>query len=165
MQKRLMLFVLYGFLIALAGLFAACGSTTLPAASTTRLTSTASTASDTITLTPTGTAAQQTNTNAASATLPQVHMKDMDFLQNALTIKKGESITLVSDTPTPHQITNGSWSSGGIAQPATEKGAPHVNVTVPGESQRTIGPFMTVGTFHYYCTIHQGMNLTVIVQP
>ena len=87
----------------------------------------------------------------------------MDFLQSSITIKKGESITLVSDTPTPHQITNGSWSSGGIAQPTTEAGAPKVNVTVPGDSQQTIGPFTTAGTFHYYCTIHQGMNLTVIV--
>lgn len=27
-----------------------------------------------------------------------------------------------------------------------------------------IGPFNTAGTYHLYCTIHQNMNLTVIVQ-
>ncbi len=26
------------------------------------------------------------------------------------------------------------------------------------------GPFNVVGTFHIYCTVHPGMNLTVIVQ-
>ena len=31
-------------------------------------------------------------------------------------------------------------------------------------SIKTIGPFNTAGTFHLYCTVHQGMNLTVIVQ-
>jgi hypothetical protein len=26
------------------------------------------------------------------------------------------------------------------------------------------GPFTTAGIFHIYCTIHQGMNLTIVVQ-
>jgi plastocyanin len=159
MQKSWMIFVLCGFLIAIIGLFTACGSTS-NAASTTNHTSAASATSI---ASPTSTASQQVGTTKASPNTPQVHMKDMDFLQSSISIKKGENITLVSDTPTPHQITNGSWSSGGIAQPTTEAGALKVNVTVPGDSQQTIGPFTVAGTFHYYCTIHQGMNLTVIV--
>jgi plastocyanin len=48
--------------------------------------------------------------------------------------------------------------------PATEAGAPAVqNVQVNGNSVE-LGPFNTAGTFHIYCTIHPGMNLTVIVQ-
>jgi plastocyanin len=27
-----------------------------------------------------------------------------------------------------------------------------------------IGPFTTAGTYHIYCTVHQGMNLEIIVQ-
>jgi plastocyanin len=27
-----------------------------------------------------------------------------------------------------------------------------------------IGPFTTAGVFHLYCTIHQGMSLTIVVQ-
>ena len=27
-----------------------------------------------------------------------------------------------------------------------------------------IGPFTTAGIFHIYCTIHRGMNLTIVVQ-
>jgi plastocyanin len=148
-------------LIGLLGLLAACAS--LPTqVNATDHTNAASHSSTVHPDSPTRSASQQ----KGAKTAPQVHMKDMDFMQRSITIKRGQSITLVSDTPTPHQITNGSWSSGGIAQPATnEPGAPKVDVTVAGDSQQTIGPFLAVGTFHYYCTIHQGMNLTVIVQP
>jgi plastocyanin len=47
-----------------------------------------------------------------------------------------------------------------------ENGAPVVNnVQISGNgSSQAIGPFNTPGSFHLYCTIHPGMNLTVIVQ-
>jgi len=27
-----------------------------------------------------------------------------------------------------------------------------------------IGPFTTTGVFHIYCTLHTGMNLTIVVE-
>jgi len=45
-----------------------------------------------------------------------------------------------------------------------ETNAPSVNVQLNGNDQQTIGPFAAAGTYHLYCTIHPGMNLTVIVQ-
>src|SRR5437763_655250 len=58
---------------------------------------------------------------------------------------------------------NGSWQHG-TAAPAHEPGAPTVNnVQVNGTSIQ-IGPFPTAGTYHLYCLVHQGMNLTIIVQ-
>ena len=27
-----------------------------------------------------------------------------------------------------------------------------------------VGPFATAGVYHIYCTLHQGMNLTIVVQ-
>jgi len=94
----------------------------------------------------------------------QVQMNDTQFVQSSVTIKKGESITLVATTFTPHIIANGTWDNG-QATPANEPGAPPVkNVQVNGNSSSTIGPFSTAGTFKLYCTIHTGMNLTVIVQ-
>ena len=93
-----------------------------------------------------------------------VHMNNADFLQSSITIHKGESITLVADTGVPHRIVNGAWENG-TAQAAKEAGAPQVNnVQIDGNSSQTIGPFNTAGTFHLYCTIHPGMNLTIIVQ-
>ena len=91
-------------------------------------------------------------------------MDDAQFMQPSITIKKGESITLAATTFTPHIISNGTWSSGKAA-PAKESGAPEVkDIQINGNSSGNIGPFTTAGTFKLYCTIHSGMNLTVIVQ-
>lgn len=94
----------------------------------------------------------------------QVQMNDTQFEQSSVPIKKGESMTLVATTFTPHIIANGTWENG-QARPANEPGAPPVkDVQINGNSSSIIGPFSTAGTFKLYCTIHPGMNLTVIVQ-
>src|SRR6266705_2493888 len=71
----------------------------------------------------------------------QVHMNDTNFVQSSITIKKGESITLVTDTLIAHTISNGTWDNG-TPKPAKESEAPLVdNVSVGGNSSATIGPF------------------------
>ena len=93
-----------------------------------------------------------------------VHMSDVNFVQQSITIKKGEVVTLVNDAAVIHIIENGSWNSNGVAEPAIEPGAPKVEAQVSGNMSQTIGPFNIVGTFHLYCSVHPGMNLTIIVQ-
>lgn len=86
------------------------------------------------------------------------------FVQSFVTIKKGGSITLVADTAMVHIMANGTWDNG-AAKPAIEPGAPVVkSVQLSGNGSVTIGPFPTTGTFKLYCTIHPGMNLTIVVQ-
>ena len=94
-----------------------------------------------------------------------VHMGNTTFTQSSVTISKGSSLNLIDDGAVTHIISNGSWVNG-TPMPATEPGAPKVNnlqFTSAGQSQ-AIGPFNTAGTFHLYCTVHQNMNLTVVVQ-
>src|SRR5712692_4470946 len=94
-----------------------------------------------------------------------VHMGQTNFTQSSMTISKGSSINLINDTAVPHIIANGMWENN-TAQPGAEPGAPTVNnlqFTTANQSQ-TIGPFTTAGTFHLYCIVHPGMNLTVTVQ-
>lgn len=104
------------------------------------------------------------NANSSShSTGNVVHMNSMQFVQSSVTIKKGESVTLVADTIALHIIANGTWEQG-EAHPGAEAGAPQVkNLQVAGNSSQTIGPFTTAGTFKLYCTIHSNMNLTVQV--
>ncbi len=93
-----------------------------------------------------------------------VHMTDMNFAQSSITIPKGSTITLANDSGAPHIIANGSWVNES-PQPMQESGAPAVNnVQVTGNGSQTIGPFNTPGTYHFYCTVHPAMNLTVVVQ-
>ena len=95
---------------------------------------------------------------------PQVKMGSSNFIDKTVTIKKGESITLVDTVNSPHVIANGTWD-GTTAKPAKEAGAPTVNgLNFAGNDSKPIGPFTTAGTFQIYCSIHQGMNLTVTVQ-
>jgi plastocyanin len=94
-----------------------------------------------------------------------VHLGNTNFTQSSVTISKGSSLNLIDDVAVTHIISNGSWVNG-TPMPATEPGAPtvsNVQFTSAGQSQ-TIGPFTTAGTFHLYCTVHQNMNLTVMVQ-
>ena len=101
---------------------------------------------------------------APSGASNQVHMNATNFVQSSITIKKGESITLINDAPDSHIIANGTWENG-TAKPQNEPGAPQVeDLQISGSGQATLGPFTTAGTFHFYCTVHPGMSLTVVVQ-
>jgi plastocyanin len=102
---------------------------------------------------------------AGSSNKPNtVHMNDHDFDQSSITIKKGQSLTLVSDTSATHIIENGTWDSNGTPKANTEDGAPKVDAQMNGGDTQTFGPFNTAGTFKLYCTVHPGMNLTVTVK-
>lgn len=94
---------------------------------------------------------------------PAVHMSITSFVQSTVTISKGSKLLLIDDGQFPHILNNGTWVNN-TPHPATESGAPTLNnLNVNGNSVE-IGPFNTAGTFHIYCTIHPGMNLTVVVQ-
>ena len=92
-----------------------------------------------------------------------VHMNSAQFLLSNITIKKGASLTLIDDVAVPHDVFNGAWVND-VAQEKTEKGAPTVQLQFAGNDSQNVGPFTTVGTFKLYCSVHTGMNLTVIVQ-
>jgi plastocyanin len=94
---------------------------------------------------------------------PTVHMGNTTFLQSSVTLQKGDMLQLIDDASSEHIITNGSWVKG-VPKPAKKAGAPTVNITFIGNDSGSIGPFTTAGTFYLYCTIHQNMNLTVVVQ-
>ncbi len=102
---------------------------------------------------------------SSSGASNEVHLASTNFAQPSITISKGSSITLVNDTATTHIISNGMWENS-TPKPQQETGAPVVkNMTFNSNGQtQTIGPFNTAGTFHYYCSVHVNMNLTVIVQ-
>jgi plastocyanin len=89
----------------------------------------------------------------------------MSFSPSNITIQKGQSIILDNQTATVHIISNGTWN-GNTPDPKTESGAPTVNNMMfnSANQTQTIGPFNTAGTYHYYCSVHPDMNLTVTVQ-
>lgn len=100
----------------------------------------------------------------SASTGPAVHMSGADFVVPSITIHKGDTLTLIDDAPSEHIIFNGSWVNGQQVK-KTESGAPVANgLTYNGNDSATLGTFNTAGTFHYYCSVHTNMNLTVVVQ-
>jgi plastocyanin len=95
--------------------------------------------------------------------VPTVPMSVANFTQSSVTIAKGSKRLLVDDVAVTHILANGSWQHG-TSTPAHEPGAPNVSYVQVNNNSTEIGPFTTAGTYHIYCTIHQGMNLTIIVQ-
>jgi serine/threonine protein kinase len=102
-----------------------------------------------------------TNLSASSV---EVHMDTSNFVPTSINLSKGGSINLVDTVSYQHIIENGMWDASGNPTPARESGSPSVVVSFSGNDTHTIGPFNTPGTFHFYCTLNPGMNLTVIVQ-
>lgn len=99
-----------------------------------------------------------------ASTGTDAHMGSATFTQPSVTVSKGGSLNLIDDAAVTHIILNGSWDNG-MPKPATEPGAPTVNnlmFSTSGQSQM-VGPFTTAGTYHLYCSVHVGMNLTVVV--
>ena len=93
----------------------------------------------------------------------EVHTSSQAFVPSSITIEKGQSITLVNDSVVLHPIQNGTWEDG-TTKDVQEAGAPTVKVQLSGNNRQTIGPFTAAGTYQLYCTIHEGMNLTVQVR-
>ncbi len=94
---------------------------------------------------------------------PTVHMGPGSFLQSSVIVPKGSRLLLVDDGAFPHILANGSWQNG-TPRPGKESAAPTVNSLQVNGNSVEIGPFSTAGTYSIYCTIHQGMSLTIIVQ-
>lgn len=107
----------------------------------------------------TATSTSTTYTNG----VPTVHMSAGSFTQSTVTIPTGAKLLLVDDTSSLHILANGAWQNR-VAKPGREPNAPEIkNVSVNG-NQVEVGPFTTAGTYHIYCLVHPGMELTVIVQ-
>jgi hypothetical protein len=111
------------------------------------------------------TAVPQTSTASTSSNgQPAVHMTADNFGQNVVLVPKGASLLIINDSSEEHVLQNGSWDTSGAAHPGGEPGAPTLrNVDITSGSKE-IGPFATAGVYHIYCTLHPGMNLTIVVQ-
>lgn len=93
-----------------------------------------------------------------------VHLTPASFAPDIVALHKGDTLTIVDDAPVPHTITNGTWSADNKPVPGVEAGAPVIKNVEVNNNSATVGPFTAAGTYHLYCTIHPGMQLTVIVQ-
>lgn len=101
---------------------------------------------------------------AAQAGTETVHLEASTFAPDIVAVHKGDTLAIVDDVPVPHTLTNGTWSASNQPVPGVEPGAVILSNINLNNTSVTVGPFTTAGTYHIYCTVHPGMNLTIIVQ-
>jgi plastocyanin len=103
-----------------------------------------------------------TNTTT-SASNGVVHMGPGNFVQSTVNVQKGSKLQIIDDGAFLHVLSNGSYQNN-VATPVKEAGAPTIsNLNVNGGTIQ-VGPFNTAATFHIFCSIHAGMQLTIIVK-
>lgn len=113
-----------------------------------------------------GALAQPAPAATASSTIngvPAVHLGLGNFDQSAITIPVGSKLVLADDAGVVHIFAYGSWDQN-KAHPESPAGAPALNNLRVNSGNVELGPFTAAGTYHIYCVIHPGMNLTVTVQ-
>jgi len=145
-KKRLLLLLVLAVLAFSSILLAACSRSGTPSASTSSKGNTPG-----------------SGNNGNGGNEPTVHMGPSNFVQPSVTVTKGSKLKLGDDGSYLHILQNGSWVNG-AAKTTKEPGAPAVNNVQVNGSSIEIGPFTTAGTFHIYCTVHQNMNLMIIVK-
>jgi hypothetical protein len=95
---------------------------------------------------------------------PAVHMTADHFAQNVVLVPKGANLLIVNDSSVEHILQNGAWDASGTPSSLVEPGAPTLHNVEITNGSREIGPFATAGVYHIYCSLHPGMNLTIVVQ-
>jgi hypothetical protein len=95
---------------------------------------------------------------------PAVHMAPSNFVQNVVLVPTGSSLLIVDDSSAEHVLQYGTWDANGVPHSQVEPGAPPLQHEDMRGGSMELGPFLTAGVYHLYCTIHQGMNLTIVVE-
>ena len=100
-------------------------------------------------------------TKKPGATVPMVFT---EFKPTDFTIKAGQTLTFENENPITHIIVQGSWKVGGsdgLRTSEMDDGTFKLNVSKKGD--KVEHTYDKPGTYQFFCTIHKGMNGTVVV--
>jgi plastocyanin len=106
------------------------------------------------------------NTSATSSTSTDgvtVNTGLLAFDPKTVTITKGQTVTWVGGDNITHVLVQGSYEVGSDGLRTKETDDKTFNLKLGRKGQRVSHTYSTPGTFTYFCTIHHGMNGTVVV--
>ena len=104
---------------------------------------------------PKGGAEEQTGGATAGGKTVEVHMKDIAFDPNKISVAKGSTVDWINDDSVGHDVTK----TGGPG-PEFKSGSPG-GLNQGDDFKHT---FTTAGTIQYVCTVHPNMTGTVTVK-
>ena len=103
--------------------------------------------------------------NASANGAPTVHVAGSRFLTNVVLVQKGSTLQVINDDGIEHILQKRPMDSERRSgHNRLRQEFPLVHSIDLKNGSVEIGPFATAGIFHIYCTLHRGMNLTVVVQ-
>jgi len=93
----------------------------------------------------------------------EVHLRLLSFTPDMLEVDAGTTVAWVDDNPIAHTITSGTYEVGadGLRTGETPDGTFDGKVGTTGDAFSFT--FDQPGTYTYYCSIHKGMNATLVV--
>jgi plastocyanin len=96
--------------------------------------------------------AKTTSSGGSGAKTAHVEMKDISFQPDSVTVAKGGTVTWTNEDSVGHDVTadDDSFKSGDAG-----------GISGGGEFEHT---FAKAGSFKYVCTVHPGMEGTVVVK-
>ncbi len=94
--------------------------------------------------------------SVASAAPGTVQLSGYAFVPGTLTVAAGTTVTFTNADSVTHTVTEG--------QDGTPVASPMANAGLSRGGSTTVA-FASAGTFHFTCTVHHSMNLTVTVTP
>jgi plastocyanin len=112
--------------------------------------------------TPAATMTDAGSTAAAAATRA-IHLKLLSFEPGELHVAAGTTVEWVNDNPITHTVTSGTYEVGadGLRTSEQPDGTFDGDLAAQGDTFRHT--FAEPGTYAYYCSIHKGMNATIVV--
>ena len=101
----------------------------------------------------------------ARASGPTVGLKLLQFRPDHLTVKAGTTVTWVDESPITHTVTSGAVTgidpTTGLRTGQTPDG--RFDHRLAGKGSSFSYRFTEPGTYSYFCSIHEGMNASVVV--
>jgi plastocyanin len=86
------------------------------------------------------------------------------FDKPSYAIKAGQALTFVNANPIQHIIVEGTYKVDGDGLRTSETNDGAFNLNVPAKKGATASHvFDKAGSYTFFCTIHKGMNATVVV--
>jgi len=100
---------------------------------------------------------------AAPAATSAVHLKLLSFEPGELHVAAGTTVEWVNDNPITHTVTSGTYEVGadGLRTSEQPDGTFDGDLAAQGDTFRQT--FAEPGTYAYFCSIHKGMNATIVV--
>lgn len=98
--------------------------------------------------------APASSTPAASGGVVKVDMKNIQFNPKTITVKKGTTVEWMNEDSVNHDVTKRSG-------PGPQFSSGTGNIGSGGGYKQT---FNTAGTIQYHCTVHPGMDGTIVVK-